>query len=147
MTIIEGVRDWLKGYPGLKDGRLNVDFLPEKARSWSVDVVPCKEVVKAYLDGSAVKQFLFVVASRDFHGADLKQNTGNLAFYEDFARWVEGQSRERVLPLLGEGRTARRVEVATSGYPFLVDEHGTARYQIQLKLTYYEGRGRTPTGA
>lgn len=138
MTIIESVRAWLKGYPGLRDGRLNVDFLPEKARSWSVDVVPCKETVKPYLDGSAVKQFLFVLASRDFHGADLKQNTGNLAFYEDFARWVEAQSRRRALPALDQGRAAQRVEVTTSGYPFLVDEHGTARYQIQLKLTYFE---------
>lgn len=138
MTMIEAVRAWLKIYPPLADGRLNVDCLPEEAKTWSVDVVPCTEVVKRYLDGSAVKQFLFVLASRYVHGKDVRQNTDNLAFYEGFSRWVEARNRERALPELGEGRTARRVEVTTSGYPFQVDEHGTARYQIQLKLTYYQ---------
>lgn len=31
MTIIDGVRAWLKTYEGLADGRLSVDFLPEEA--------------------------------------------------------------------------------------------------------------------
>lgn len=138
MTMMEAVTTWLKGYPPLSGGRLGVDFLPREAQSWSVDVAPCKEIVRRHLDGSAVKQFLFVLASRSFHGKDIRQNTENLAFYENFARWVEENNRKKTLPRLGEDRTAQRVEVTTSGYPFLVDEHGTARYQIQLKMTYFE---------
>lgn len=138
MTLMDAIRSWIKTYPALSNGRLNVDFLPSDAQTYSVDVVPCKETVKKYLDGSAVKQFLFVLASRDFHGEDLRQNTDNLAFYEDFSRWVERQSRHKTLPALDSGRTARSVEVTTSGYPFLVDDHGTARYQIQMKLTYIQ---------
>lgn len=138
MTLVESVRDWLKTYPPLSGGRLGVDFLPAKARSWSVDVTPCRETVKAYLDGSALKQFDFVLASREFHSGDVKQNTANLAFYEDFSRWVEAKNRRRELPALDQGRAARKVEVTASGYPFLVDEHGTARYQIQMKLTYFQ---------
>lgn len=138
MTLIEGVRAWLRTYPPLAAGRLNVDFLPKEAQTYSVDVVPCKEAVKTYLDGSSVRQFLFTLASREYRNADARQNADNLAFYEDFSHWVEGQSRRRALPELGENRTARKVEVTTSGYPFLVDDHGTARYQIQMKLTYFE---------
>lgn len=60
-------------------------------------------------------------------------------FYEAFSRWVEIQNRRpRHLPELSDGRSAQKVEVTTSGYPFLVDDHGTARYQIQMKLTYFE---------
>lgn len=140
MTLIESIRDWLKTYPPLGNGRLNVDFLPEKARTYSIDVVPCREMLKAYLDGSSLRQFDFVLASRDFHSADITLNAGNLAFYEDFARWVEAKSRRRDLPVLDQGRMARKVEVTASGYPFLVDEHGTARYQIQLKMTYFQRR-------
>lgn len=140
MTLIEFIRDWLKTYPPLEKGRLNVDFLPEKARTYSIDVIPCRETVKAYLDGSSLRQFDFVLASRYFHSADIKQNADNLAFYEDFARWVETKSRKRDLPVLDQGRTAQKVEVTASGYPFLVDEHGTARYQIQLKMTYFQRR-------
>lgn len=140
MTLVESVRLWLKGYPPLSGGRLNVDFLPEQAKSYSVDVVPSKEVVKQYLDGSAIKQFMFVLASRAFSGEEIKSNINNLAFYEGFSRWVAEQSRRRALPGLDEGRTARSVEVATSGYLFFQDEHGTARYQVQMKLIYFERR-------
>lgn len=44
MTIIDGVRAWLKTYEGLADGRLSVDFLPEEAKSYSVDTVPTTEI-------------------------------------------------------------------------------------------------------
>lgn len=140
MTNIEAIRAWLRTYPPLSEGRLGVDFLPTDAQTYSVEVTPCKEVIKRYLDGSAVKQFDFVLASREFYQDDIRQNTDNLSFYEDFAQWVEKQNsrRSQTLPQLAEGRTAQRVEVTSTGYPFLVDEHGTARYQVQMKLTYFQ---------
>ena len=139
MTIIESVRAWLRTYPPLAEGRLGVDYLPEEARTYSVDSVPAEETVKRYLDGSAKKRFLFVLASREFQGDNIQGNTENLAFYEAFSRCVEAQNRRpKHLPELDNGRTAQRVEVTTSGYPFLVDDHGTARYQIQMRLDYFE---------
>lgn len=138
MTIIEALRDWLRTYEPLSSGRLAVDFLPKQAQTYSVDSVPCKEEVKRYLDGSSVRQFLFVLSSREFKGEDIRQNTDNLAFYEAFSDWVLQQDRARAFPDLGEGRRARKIEVTTSGYPFQVDEHGTARYQIQLRLEYFQ---------
>lgn len=138
MTLIEALRGWLRTYEPLSAGRLAVDFLPKQARTYSVDSVPCKEEVKQYLDGSSLRQFLFTLSSREFKGEDITQNVDNLAFYEGFTAWVLQQNRDRRLPALGEGRTARKIEVATSGYPFQVDEHGTARYQIQLRLEYFQ---------
>ena len=140
MTNIEAVRAWLRTYPPLASGRLGVDFLPPDAQTYSVEVTPCKEVIKRYRDGSAIKQFDFVLASREFYQDDIAQNTDNLSFYEDFAQWVEKQNRRtgKHLPRLAAGRDPQRVEVTSTGYPFLVDEQGTARYQIQMKLTYYQ---------
>lgn len=138
MTIIEALRGWLRTYEPLAAGRLAVDFLPRQVQTYSVDSVPCKEEVKRYLDGSSLRQFLFVMSSREFKGEDIGQNVDNLAFYEAFAAWVLQQNRARNFPDLGEGRQVRKIEVATSGYPFQVDEHGTARYQIQLRLEYFQ---------
>ena len=138
MTIIEALRSWLRTYEPLSAGRLAVDFLPKQAQTYSVDTVPCKEEVKQYLDGSSMRQFLFVLSSREFKGEDIVQNTSNMAFYEGFSNWVVQQNRARCLPELGEGRKARKLEVTTSGYPFQMDEHGTARYQIQLRLEYFQ---------
>lgn len=138
MTIIESLRNWLRTYPPLSTGRLAVDFLPKQAQTYSVDSVPCKEEVRRYLDGSSLRQFLFTLSSREFKGEDIGQNVDNLAFYEGFSTWVLEQNRARRFPQLGEGRTARKIEVTTSGYPFQVDDHGTARYQIQLRLEYFQ---------
>ena len=139
MTVMESAREWLRTYQPLAEGRLGVDYLPDEARTYSVDSVPAEETVKRYLDGSAQKRFLFVLSSREFQGDDIQGNTENLAFYESFARWVETQNRRpKNLPKLDNGRTAQRVVVTTSGYPFMVDDHGTARYQIQMRLDYFE---------
>ena len=78
MTIIDGVRAWLKTYEGLADGRLSVDFLPEAAKSYSVDTVPTTEIVKRYLDGSSIRQFLFCVSSREFY-SDIFTNLAQTA--------------------------------------------------------------------
>lgn len=138
MTIIEDLRSWLRRYEPLSTGRLAIDFLPKQARTYSVDSVPCKEEIKRYMDGSSLRQFLFTLSSREFKGEDIQQNADNLAFYEAFSDWVLKQNQLRKLPELDDGRTVRKIEVTTSGYPFQVDENGTSRYQIQLRMEYFQ---------
>lgn len=143
MTIIDGVRAWLKTYAGLADGRLSVDFLPEEAKSYSVDTVPTTEIVKRYLDGSSIRQYLFCVSSREFYSDDIAQNVDNQAFYESLSSWLESKSKRRQFPDIGTGRTVRTIEISSTAYPFIVDDHGTARYQLQLRLTYFQKGDRT----
>ncbi len=136
MTIIEAVRLYVQQYPRLKDGKLGVDFLPAEAANYSVDTVPTKTVIKQYMDGSSVRQFLFTLASRTYYGSHIRQQLDNLGFFEGFAEWLEVQNRIRRFPDLGEGCKAQKIEVVTSGYAFAPDTE-TARYQIQCKLTYF----------
>ena len=110
MSIIEAVRKYLQTCPLLKGGTLNVDFLPPEAATYSVDVVPVKPVLKAYMDGSSQRQFLFVLATRTYYGEFVRQQLDNLCFFE---------------------------EVTTSGYVFAPDTD-TARYQIQCRLSYFQ---------
>lgn len=143
MTIIEGIRTWLKTFSGLANDRINVDFLPEDAKTYSVDSVPTKEVIKQYIDGSTKRQFLFCISSREFYGEDIKQNVDNHAFYEALSKWLDGQKRRLRTMDIGEGRTVQSVAINSTAYPFIVDEDGTARYQIQLILIYYQKGTRT----
>lgn len=143
MTIINGIRIWLKTYSGLSNGRINVDFLPEDSQTYSVDAVPTKEVIKEYLDGSTLRQFLFCISSREFYGEDIDQNVDNHSFYEELSAWVDTQRRKRQFPAIGEGRAVRSIEINSTAYPFVVDENGTARYQIQLNMIYYQKGTRT----
>ncbi len=140
MTIIEAVREYLQKYPGLQGNKINVDFLPPDAATYSVDVVPIKSVIKTYRDGSSVRQFAFVLASRTYWGPDYRQQIDNLCFFEALEEWLDTQNRKRKFPDLGETRTVRKMEVTTSGYAFAPDTD-LARYQIQCKITYFQKGG------
>lgn len=76
-----------------------MDFLPEEAQSYSVEAVPAKEIVRSYVDGSTVRQFLFVVASREFFGDKIKQQLDNLSFYGDFSEWLRNRLWQAAFPI------------------------------------------------
>ena len=137
MTVMQCVRTWLKGYSGLS-GRLDVDFLDDGPDTYSVDTIPCEEIVKRYRDGSAVKQFQFAVSSRRFYDQNIKQNLENLEFFEGLTRWIEGKALARELPVMDNNRTAQKIVVTSTAYPFVVTEDGKARYQLQMRLEYYQ---------
>ena len=137
MTVIECVREWLKEYSGLS-GRLDVDFLGEDADTYSIDTIPSEEVIKRYKDGGCVKQFQFAVSSRRFYDQNIAQNIDNLKFFEDLGAWVEQRAKARELPTMDGGRSAQKIVVTSTAYPFIVSEDGKARYQMQMRLEYYK---------
>lgn len=136
-TVMQAVRDWLKTYPEL-NGRLDVDFLDNEAETYSIDTIPCETILKRYHDGSSRRQFQFAVSSRRFYDQNIPQNLANLDFFENLADWIEGKARARQLPELGESRTAQKIVITSSAYPFLVTEDGKARYQMQMRIEYYQ---------
>lgn len=139
MTVMECIQKWLKTYSGLS-GRLDVDFLDEEAETYSVDTIPCEEIIKRYKDGGTIRQFQFAVSSRRFYEQNIKQNLSNLQFFEDLAEWAENKARLRELPEMDKGRTPQKIVVTSSAYPFIVSEDGKARYQMQMRLEYYQER-------
>lgn len=139
MTLIEHLRRFFMTFPLLEGQRLDIDCLRSEPESYSIDSVPSESAVTRYLDGSSVRQFLFTISSRMYYGSDLDTQRENAAFFEALEDWLDRQTLFLRLPELGENRTARSLEVASSAYPFVVDEdEGTARYQIQLRLIYLQ---------
>lgn len=134
--LIECIRDYVMGYPALKDGCLYVDYLGDKAVEYTVEAVPSSPVFKKYTDGGCMKQFLFIFASREWYSADVNQCIENLSFYEEFEHWIFANDRAGILPDL-DGCTPISIETLTCGYAFDCDTN-TARYQIQLRLLYEE---------
>lgn len=139
MTVIENVRNWLKTYPEL-DGRIDVDFLDSEADTYSIDTIPCEEILKRYKDGSTVKQFQFAISSRRHYEQNIEQNISNLAFFERLTAWVEAQAQARNLPTMDGERKALKMVVTSTAYPFDVSESGKARYQMQMRLEYFNKR-------
>lgn len=117
--------------------RINVDYLPNSPVEYSIDAIPSNTVVKRYIGGGALKQFVFVFASKEYYGSDVLTNIENSGFYEDLSDWIETKSKRQELPKLSKGRESISIEVLDSGYLFQADED-MARYQMQLRLIYYE---------
>lgn len=136
-SIIDALEKYFIGCELLKDGALRVDYLGEKPVEYTIEVLPCDPVVKRYLGGSTVRQYLFAFGSREFYSQERLQNIQNSAFYERLADWVDTRSLSGILPELPDGMEAQQLEVVSSGYLF--DGSMTnARYQIQLRLLYFK---------
>ena len=137
--IINVLREYMLACPLLEDLRkLNIDYLGTGDLAYSIDSVPADPIIKRYADGGALKQYLFVFASKEFSGGDPLEQLDNLGFYEDLEAWFEEMTEKGTLPVLDGGRTAEKLEATTSGYIFDASEETRARYQIQARLTYYE---------
>lgn len=58
-SIIKSLFRWFADCDVLEvDNDLNVDYLGEDPEQYSIEVVPCKTVLKQYIDGSAKCQYL-----------------------------------------------------------------------------------------
>ena len=136
-SIIKGIEQNFLNCDVLKDGCLRVDFLGNKPVEYAIEVLPCDPVLKRYVGGDTVRQYLFAFGSREYYSQERLQNIENSVFYENFSDWVEEQSQAGNLPELPEGMEAQELKVLSSGYLF-DGSMSNARYQIQLQLKYYK---------
>lgn len=137
--IIDAVRTFMLKCPHLNEFAkgINVDYLSEDIDSYSIEETPCNPIVKRYVDGSTMRQFEFVLASRESYGPEILQNIENCGFYEHFADWIEKENKMNNLPILEKGLKAEKIECTSTGYAYQT-EVDRARYQIQLRLTYFK---------
>lgn len=138
MSITAAIRNYLETYPGLSGGVMHVDWLPESARYYSIESVPCEPVLKQYMDGSSRRQYQFNLASSMYFGPDVDSQSENMEWFESFDSWIQTQNLFRRLPDLGNGRKCQSIEILSSAYPVAVDGNGLARYQLQMGITYLQ---------
>lgn len=136
-TVIASLWDYFLACPLMKDRKINVDFLPERGIEYSIDTTPATEIVRWYVDGSSVRQYLFVIRSVEEYGPDVLQNIANSGFYEALSAWLEEQTRKRNFPALSPGKTPQIIEAQSTGYLF-TSGPDTGKYQIQCRLQYFQ---------
>ncbi len=143
MGLAESIWAYFRACPliGTRE-RLSFNCLAAQTCEFAIDDEgPENPVVKSYMDGSSLRVKTFVLASRQSYGADARENLSKSGFFEQLAAWVEQQNRLHILPQMPEGQEPCKLEALTAGYLFS-SEGDTARYQIQLRLTYYQKGGR-----
>ncbi len=138
--IIENLRSYLKKCPLLKKDKINVNYLGDEPVAYSIETVPASPIVKRYTDGGTLRQYLFVFSSREAYDENALCNMNVAQFFEDFENWICEQDANKNYPDLKDDKIkVTRLEVTTGGYLF--DEEGTtAKFQVQLKLTYRKER-------
>lgn len=134
-TIIGALQEYLDQCPLLEGRRLNVDYLTRRPLTYMISPSPVDSLVRQYHGGSAVRQFVFVLASSNLYGEDVLTNISNSGFFERLEDWMRVQTKRRALPQLPGSRMAQKLEAISTGY--LYNATATeAHYQIQCRLTY-----------
>lgn len=131
--IIESIRDYILECDFLRDGKVNIDYLPDEF-AYSIEPIGGDPIYKKYVDGSCLKQFQFALMSVEAYDGDARTAIAASGFYQFFEEWVESNNGRDVFPKL-DGHTPVRMEIMQSGYLFSA-ESDLGRYQIQCRLIY-----------
>lgn len=131
--IIASIRDYILTCPFLKDGKVNLNYLPDEI-AYSIEPIGCDPIYKRYANGGAMKQFQFALMSKEVYDGDVRTEIANSGFYQYFEEWIEENNLNDIFPVL-EGYESIRIDILQSGYLFST-EADLGRYQIQCRLIY-----------
>ena len=136
--MTENIRKWLRSCPLVsKNDEFNINFLSEQPMSYTIDSVPGNIILKRYLSGDTVRQKAFVIASRSEYSNDVLTNIETEGFWDSFEQWIESQNRLRKFPAAEENQQIQKIDITSSHYVYSTGPD-TARYQIQITITYYQ---------
>jgi len=132
--MIEKLKDYFLNKVTLAEEFKNIlaDFLGEEATDYTIEPIPIEPKERPYRDGGYLGQLTFNFGSREYYDDSNKQNIENLDFYERFYNEIEYNNRHRILPDI-EG--IQSIECLSNGTIQDVQK-GTAKYAIQMKITY-----------
>jgi hypothetical protein len=132
--MIEKIRDYFNEHVTLAEefNEILVDFLGKDATSYSIEPIPTDRVLRPYTDGGGLYQLVFQFGSKEFYDDSLSQNIDNLNFYERLQEEIDNNNNRGVLPDI-DG--IQSIECLNNGTIQDI-EHGTAKYGIQMRITY-----------
>lgn len=137
--MIEKIKDYFEKNVTLAEQfkEMLVDFLGEKATSYTIEPIPTDYIITQYADGGSLRQYVFQFGSREFYDESLTQNIENINFYENFQKEIEDNNKNGVLPDI-----AGIQSIECLNYGTIQDvETGSAKYVIQMRIVYlYEDK-------
>ena len=139
LNNIDQIRQWFRSCPALSDGnRFRVDYLSESPTEYAIYASPSTISYRENVLGEEVPNDIqtlnFIFASKESYGADVQTNLANLGFYDAVAAWVIEQNAARNFPTISGGKVRSIVPTLTA-FPAEIGSD-TAKYQIQLRMTY-----------
>jgi hypothetical protein len=132
--MITQIRDFIKSL-AIVDSftRINVDYLGDTPTEYVIEPVPTERIIKQYVDGSTLNQYVFQFGSRKSYSSDVIENMQNSEFYESFEKCINWCNRQSILPNITGIQSIECLNVGT------IQDAGTdtAKYSIQMRVTYF----------
>lgn len=139
LNNLEQLRAWFCSCPAIRSGnRFRIDYLAENPTEYALYAVPSSIAYHENVLGEdvpdAVQTVNYIFASKESYGADIQQNLANMGFYDAVVTWIMEQNAAHDFPEINGGVVKSIVPTLTA-YPAEVGSD-SAKYQIQLKMTY-----------
>ena len=93
--MLKQIKEYFKKCPLLEGSKINVNYLAEKALSYSIEAEPGERTIKNYVDGGELRQKVFLFASREEFDYDPKGNEDIAKFYEELSAWIDENNKKR----------------------------------------------------
>ena len=129
---IQLIKEFIETCPLLKNGKVNVDYIKDKAGSYSIDETPATTVLIQYPDGGSRNQILFDFSIQASFSA--LENIKNSKFCDDFTTWIKEQDKTGDLPKI-DGICWIK---CTGRGTILQTTDSTAIYVIPMQVVYEE---------
>ena len=134
--IVEKLKDYFNEHVSLAEEFENilVDLLGKEAITYTIEPIPTEYKVTPYSDGGSLRQYVFQFSSREYYDEGVAQQIENLGFYEKFQKEIENNDKNKILPDIDGIQS-----IECLNYGTIQDvQTGTAKYSIQLRITYYK---------
>lgn len=132
----EKLLEFIKTYNGFKDMAVIENCLKMKTRCVSIKSVEYEPVVKSYLDGSYIKQCIFVLCLKGERAPLSHRQVSDAGLMEGFKNWVEMMNISGKFPSFGQG-----IGIAASDIKVSTPDMGSKVYSVRVKYIYYSKIG------
>lgn len=132
-SIISAIREYFEKQNILKDKKINIDFIKNNTNEYIIEPVPIEPIYKQYVDGKAIRQYVFQFSSLNYLTSEVINNLLNSEFYENFSKIIEENNKKGILPKIEGIQSIECLNIGTIEN----EEQNKAKYSIQMRILYY----------
>ena len=132
-SIISAIREYFEKQNILKDKKINIDFIKNNTNEYIIEPIPIEPIYKQYVDGRAIRQYVFQFSSLNYLTSEVINNLLNSEFYENFSKIIEENNKKGILPKIEGIQSIECLNIGTIEN----EEQNKAKYSIQMRILYY----------
>lgn len=132
-SIINAIREYFEEQNILKNKKVNIDFIKNNTNEYIIEPVPIEPIYKPYVDGKAIRQYVFQFSSLNYLTSEVINNLLNSEFYENFSKIIEENNKKGILPKIEGIQSIECLNIGTIEN----EEQNKAKYSIQMRILYY----------